>query len=325
MKPVIETTHLTKQFKVKKKSGQLLKDLFRPEYQDVIAVDDISFSLEEGESVAFVGPNGAGKTTTTKMLCGLVYPTRGDISVLGYFPFDRNKNFLEQIGLVMGSKAGLNWDLTPNQSFDLLRQIYQIPDNDFKQRVGILTELLSAEKFLGTQVRKLSLGERMKMELIGSILHKPKVLFLDEPTIGLDIISRQKTRKFLRQIQKEFKTTMLLTSHDMADVETVCDRVIIINSGKIVYDNALAALMEQYRQTRYVKFIFHQIPSPEEIKVGFEAKIVQTGENYYTYEVKHTLMPQLITAISQNFKLVDIDILSIPLEEIIADIFRNTT
>src|SRR3989344_1288799 len=212
---IIEVNNLKKVFKVKKPSS-VLRDIFYPKHKTVVAVDGISFKVSEGESVAVLGPNGAGKTTTMKMLTGLIYPTSGGISVLGHFPFDRKREFLKRIGLVMGNKTALEWDLTSLQNFGLLKRIYEIEEVKYRQKVKDLTEMLSVSELLDTQVRKLSLGERMKMELIGSILHDPEVLFLDEPTIGLDIISKQKVREFLREIQNNSDITILLTSHDMA-------------------------------------------------------------------------------------------------------------
>ncbi len=323
MKKVIQVKNLKKQFK-KNIKRNFLKDLFRPQYQIVDAVKDISLEINQCESVAFLGPNGAGKTTSIKMLTGLIYPTSGEIQVLGYTPFDRKKDFLMQIGLVMGNKAGLNWDLTPKQSFDLLRQIYKINKDKYVERLGELTKLLSIEKFLDTQVRKLSLGERMKMEIVGAILHEPKVLFLDEPTIGLDIISKQKIREFLREIQKNNQVTMLLTSHDMDDIEKVCDRVVVINNGEKVYDNSIEGLTSQYKKFRYCKFYFDKTPKIEDIKKLGDFEITEKGEKYFLLKSTQQEMPRLIGEISSEFEVVDIDVLSIPLEEIIADIFNKS-
>jgi ABC-2 type transport system ATP-binding protein len=253
------------------------------------------------------------------MLSGLVYPSKGEISVLGFTPFDRKRDFLMQIGLVMGNKAGLNWDLTPSQSFNLLRQIYGIPKDVYEERINRLTTLLSTEKFLNTQVRKLSLGERMKMELIGAILHSPKVLFLDEPTIGLDIISKQKIRDFLREIQRTSKITILLTSHDMDDVEKVCDRVIVITEGQKVYDDSISKLTAEYQKFRYVTFVF--IQKPEKIQTNCE--VIEENSASITLKVKSEEMPNLVGEFTQKYQLDDINIISTPLEEIISDIFKK--
>ncbi len=319
METIIEVKSLTKTFR-RVVTKNLFKALFKPEFKFNNAVDDISFEIKKGESVAFLGPNGAGKTTTIKMLTGLVYPSTGVVRVMGYEPFQRNRDFLMRIGLVMGNKAGLNWDLTAAQSFELLRDIYRIPDDIYKERIEQLTELLDVKKFMETQVRRLSLGERMKMEIIGAILHSPEVLFLDEPTIGLDIISKQKIREFLREIQEKLNVTMLLTSHDMDDIEHVCDRVIVINKGKKVYDDQLNNLTNKYNQTRYVKFIFEKLPSEDKFS---DFEIIERGENYYSFKVQRDDMSKFVAEVTAKYNLVDIEILSVPLEEIIADIFRN--
>lgn len=319
--PVISVKNLSKTFKVIQKES-FLKDMFRPEYKDVNAVNNISFEINEGESVAFLGPNGAGKTTTTKMMTGLMYPSSGEINVLGYFPFDRKKEFLMQIGLVMGNKAGLNWDLTPNQSFDLLRQIYKIEKSTFQKRLDELLTLLDTKHVLDTQVRKLSLGERMKMELIGAILHNPKVLFLDEPTIGLDIIARKKIRKFLRKIQQDLNITIILTSHDMDDIEEVCDRVIVINKGEKVYDDSLESLSEKYQQFKYVKLSFDIKPDKNQIP-EYVNEILSEDEFSYTFKLDSEEIAKIVADLGKHNIIKDIEIISTPLEEIIQDIFEG--
>jgi len=325
MEEVIKVKSLSKTYRRMLKQG-ILKDMFAPKFEMVKAVKNISFSIKKGESVAFLGPNGAGKTTTIKMLAGLMYKSSGDVEVLGFEPFKREKEYLKQIGLVMGNKTGLNWDLTPNQSFELISKIYQIPKLDFENRLKELTELLSAKEFLNTQVRKLSLGERMKMELIGSILHNPKVLFLDEPTIGLDILSKQKIREFLREIQRKYKVTMILTSHDMNDIERVSDRVIIINKGEIVYDNSITALTEKYNNKKNVKIIFkgkNGISFEDKI---VDAKITESSEHFVIFEVTKVALPKFVSYITEKYynNIMDIDILSVSLEEIVKDIFVST-
>jgi len=317
---IIDIKNLTKKYKVKLKSG-FPKDIFYPSFTEVTAVDNISFSIEKGESVALLGPNGAGKTTTMKVLTGLIYPTEGDIKVLGYFPFDRNKDFLRKIGLVMGNKTSLEWDLTPMQSFQLGKHIYKIPEKDFIKRLTELAEILSVGKLIDIQVRKLSLGERMKMELINSILHNPQVLFLDEPTIGLDIIAKQKIRMFLRDIQKNTGVTMLLTSHDMDDVEKVADRVIVINEGLLIYDDSMDKLLYRYRNKKYLTLIFSEKIKVKDVKRF--GKIVEKKPSAYTIEIEAGKQSEIINAIMQNLPIEDIDITRVPLEEIIADMFNS--
>lgn len=322
MEPIIQVQNLTKQFKIRTNKS-LIKGLFNPEYKYKDAVKNISFDVNRGEAVAFLGPNGAGKTTTTKMLTGLIYPTSGEMSVLGFKPFERKKEFLMRIGLVMGNKSGLNWDLTANQSFKLLRKIYKIDDKTFEERIKMLTELLEVKNLLDTQVRKLSLGERMKMELIGAIIHNPEVLFLDEPTIGLDIIAKKNIRKFLKDIQQNSNITLILTSHDMDDIEQVCERVIVINKGTKVYDDSLKTLTNQYKQNRFVRFIFETMPKDSELPdIG---EIIEEKPDSLLYKVNHSQMTSLISIVSSKFNLLDINIESVPLEEIIEDIFRKNS
>jgi ABC-2 type transport system ATP-binding protein len=319
---IINLDNLTKAYKVKDKKGGI-RDILFPKYQDVFAVKDISFSIEKGESVALVGPNGAGKTTIMKMLSGLLFPTGGAVSVLEFNPFDKEKEFLKKIGLVMGNKSGLAWDLTPSQNFQLFRQLYRIPEEKFKKRLKDLTEMLSVDKHIDKPVRKLSLGERMKLELVASILHDPDVLFLDEPTIGLDILSKQKIRNFLREIQRESEVTIILTSHDMDDVERVTDRVIIINEGTKVFDDSMEALLGRYKSKKYLTLLFTEKVDQKEIaKYG---KIIEKKSLSYTLEIAAKDQPQTITELMQKFPVDDIDIIHVPLEEIIGDMFVNRT
>lgn len=322
MEPIIRVNNLSKEFKSRKENG-LIRGLLHPEIKRTPAVRSISFSVQKGEAVAFLGPNGAGKTTTTKMLTGLIYPSSGTISVLDYTPFERHPDFLKKIGLVMGNKTGLNWDLTAKQSFDLLRTIYAIPEGAYQHRLSELTKLLDVKNHLDTQVRRLSLGERMKMELIGAIIHEPEILFLDEPTIGLDIITKKNIRRFLRTIQRERGTTLILTSHDMDDIEHVCDRVIIINQGNKVYDDSLKSLTDNYGQQRFVRFTFQELPSASDLQEL--ATLVEASEDSYLFNVSASAMVNLIAKASAYPALVDIHIEAIPLEEIITDIFKGNS
>src|SRR4030066_1963952 len=259
MNKIVEVKNLSRQFRIRTNKN-IFTGIFDPKNQKINAVQDVSFDVSEGESLAFLGPNGAGKTTTTKMMTGLIYPTSGSATVLGYTPSDRRKDFLMQIGVVMGNKSGLSWDLTGEQSFDFIRKIYHLDEKRYKETLNNLCGLLDVKNHLNKQVRKLSLGERMKMELIGAILHQPKVLFLDEPTIGLDITSKKNIRNFLRDIQKNSNITLVLTSHDMDDVEKVCDRVVVINKGVKVYDDQLSKLVNEYNKKKFIKVYFETIP-----------------------------------------------------------------
>src|SRR3954470_23575651 len=265
--PIIEAEGLTKTYRVfQKKEGVFgaLRGLYRREYKEVRAVDRVSFAVEPGEMVAFLGPNGAGKTTTLKMLSGLVYPTSGTAQVLGYTPWDRKDAFRRQFALVMGQKNQLWWDLPAADSFQLHREIYSLPADEFSRTLGELTELLGVQKLTRQAVRELSLGERMKMELIAALLHQPRLLLLDEPTIGLDVVAQVAIQKCLKEYHARRGVTMLLTSHYMRDVEALCRRVLVITHGKLVYDGDLSGLTERFGQAKLVKLHFAEAQAPEE-------------------------------------------------------------
>src|SRR5499425_3320025 len=237
--PIIEALGLTKTYRVyQKKEGLFgaLRGLLRREYKEVRAVADVHFTIEPGEMVAFLGPNGAGKTTTLKMLSGLIYPTAGSARVLGFVPWERTDAFRRRFSLVMGQKNQLWWDLPAGDSFQLHREIYSLPRQAFERTLGQLTELFGVEKLTRQPVRELSLGERMKMELIAALLHQPKLLLLDEPTIGLDVVAQVAIQRCLREYNVTRGVTMLLTSHYMRDVEALCPRVLVIAHGKLIYD-----------------------------------------------------------------------------------------
>lgn len=320
MKNIIEIHNLTKQYR-SRTNRNLLSGLFKPGWKYKAAVKDISFEIKQGESVAFLGPNGAGKTTTTKMLTGLIRPSSGSASVLGNEPFERNYKLLKQIGLVMGNKSGLNWDLTASQSFELLQQIYEVPVKIHSRRINELTELLNVKDVLHKQVRKLSLGERMKLELIAALLHDPKVLFLDEPTIGLDIESKQNIRKFLRTVNGQGKS-ILLTSHDMDDVAEVCDRVIVINRGIIMFDGSMGLLNKQYSTEKFVKLEFEGEIPPQEIIAKYGAFISFKHSSVTIAMLKDDVMAN-ITTISKSYNVRDITIEAVPLEVIVSDLFNK--
>src|SRR5437764_92724 len=259
--PIIEATGLTKTYRVFQKKPGLrgaLRSLFRREYKEVRAVDGVNFSIEPGEMVAFLGPNGAGKTTTLKMLSGLIYPTSGAARVLGFVPWDRADAFRRRFSLIMGQKNQLWWDLPAADSFQLHREIYSLPTADFNQTVDDLTELFGVKQLTRQPVRELSLGERMKMELIAALLHRPRLLLLDEPTIGLDVIAQVAIQKCLRDYHASRGVTMLLTSHYMRDVEALCDRVLVITHGTLVYDGPLSGITDRFGRAKLVRLQFAQ-------------------------------------------------------------------
>src|SRR5437879_1623184 len=251
--PAIQVTGLTKAFRTYKKHpgfAGALKGLFRRTYEKTLAVKDVNFTIEPGELVGFLGPNGAGKTTTLKMLAGLLYPTSGSARVLGYVPWERDDGYRRQFALLLGQKNQLWWDLPARESFNLNAQIYGVSRSDLDRRVTEMSELLQVREKLDVSVRELSLGERTKLELIASLLHQPSVLFLDEPTIGLDVVSQQTVREFLREHNTKHRTTILLTSHYMTDIQELCQRVIIIDHGMIFFDGRLSEVVRRLADSK---------------------------------------------------------------------------
>ena len=245
MTEIISVKNVSKVYDILKKEPGLIgsiKTLVSRKYERKTAVDNITFSIQEGDFIGFIGPNGAGKTTTIKMLSGIIHPSSGDIKVMGFTPKKLQNAFKKQFAITMGQKNQLWWDIPASDSFHLLKEIYEIPDEDFKNILEELTKLLDVKHILNVPLRNLSLGERMKMEITGSLLHSPKVLFLDEPTIGLDVSSRRKIREFLKYINKEKIITIILTSHYLEDIEELCNRIIAINKGTIIYDGTLKAV-----------------------------------------------------------------------------------
>src|SRR5438128_2304178 len=253
--PAIEVTGLTKTFRTYKKQPGFrgaVSGLLRRKYEQTVAVKDVSFTVEPGELVGFLGPNGAGKTTTLKMLSGLLYPTSGSARVLGYVPWERDDGYRRQFALLLGQKNQLWWDLPARESLELNAKIYGISAAELDRTVTEMTELLAVRDKLNVSVRELSLGERTKMELIASLLHQPKILFLDEPTIGLDVVSQKTVREFLRAHNARHQTTMLLTSHYMTDIQELCKRVIIIDHGKIFFDGRLSDVVDRFADSKLV-------------------------------------------------------------------------
>lgn len=321
---VISVDHLTKHYKVHEKEPGLIgsfKSLFKRKYKIVKAVDDISFTIDQGELVGFIGPNGAGKTTTLKCLSGLLFPTSGEVSVLSFTPWDRKPAFQKQFSLVMGQKNQLWWDLPAQETFRLNKEIYEISDRQYKQTLDTLVELLDVKDILNVQVRKLSLGQRMKCELIAALLHNPKVLFLDEPTIGLDVVMQKTMRDFIKEYNREFHSTIILTSHYMDDVKELCKRIIIIDHGKVYYDGLLSDVIDKYARNKILTVVFNQSVTKNELKtIG---KVKELEANRAQILVPRKEAAQRSIQLFKEFKVDDINIEEPPIEAIIREVFTD--
>ncbi|OGG15111.1 ABC transporter [Candidatus Gottesmanbacteria bacterium RIFCSPHIGHO2_01_FULL_39_10] len=316
--------NLKKYYQVyQKKPGLLgsISSLISRKYKTVKAVDDISFSINEGELVGFIGPNGAGKTTTLKCLSGLLYPNHGQISVLNFYPYDRKNEFLKNIALVMGQKNQLWWDLPPIDSFHLNKEVYEIDDEQFKKTLDELTNLLSLGNLISVPVRKLSLGERMKCELIGALLHRPKILFLDEPTIGLDVVMQKTIRDFIAAYNHRFKATIILTSHYMEDVKELCKRVIIIDKGKLLFDGNLSDIVKKYAPEKLLSITFDKFVNIRDL-----ANIGDIKKYEYPHAiiaVKREDTSKIAALLLEKFSIDDLNIEEPDIEDIIRRVFSK--
>jgi ABC-2 type transport system ATP-binding protein len=322
--PIIEAHGLSKTYRVyQKKEGLLgaLRGLLRREYKEVRAVDNVSFQIEPGEIVGFLGPNGAGKTTTLKMLSGLIFPTAGSARVLGHVPWQREDAFRRRFALVMGQKNQLWWDLPAADSFQLHREIYSLPHETFTRTLGELTEMFGVGDLTRQPVRELSLGERMKMELIASLLHQPRLLLLDEPTIGLDVVAQVTIQRCLRDYNASRGVTILLTSHYMRDVEALCGRVLVITHGKMVYDGALAGITEQFGRAKLVKLQFEGNDSPADLD-RFGEVTSRLGP-VVDLKVDRARVAEVLAVILDRYTVVDMSVQDPPLDQVIARVFEE--
>ncbi|HXJ93141.1 MAG TPA: ATP-binding cassette domain-containing protein [Terriglobia bacterium] len=258
MPPIIEVRDLTKEFRTfRRREGVVgaFQNLFVREYITVHAVDHVTFSIEPGEMVGYIGANGAGKSTTIKMLTGILVPTSGLLLASGFVPYRERRRYTRHLGAVFGQRTQLWWDIAVVESFRLLKEIYEVSDEDYRRRLGVFSEILNVKEYLHTPVRKLSLGERMRCDLAASLLHNPPLLFLDEPTIGLDVVAKDRIREFLKEINRTERTTVLLTTHDLADIEELCRRIIVIDKGKVLFDGSLATMKDRLAEYNQVKFL----------------------------------------------------------------------
>ena len=299
-----------------------IRSLWNRKYRTVVAVDNVSFSVEPGEIVGFLGPNGAGKTTTLKMLSGLIYPSSGTASVLGFTPWERADSFRRQFSLVMGQKNQLWWDLPASDSFDLHREVYSLPKDRFQTVLGELIEMFEVSRLVRQPVRELSLGERMKMELIASLLHEPKVLLLDEPTIGLDVVAQQTIQRCLREYNQLKQATILLTSHYMRDVEALCKRVLVITNGKLVHDGPLATIVQRLGSIKQIRLQFAGESLPANIRLPESSRVQGTVVDL---SVSRELVSETISRILEQHPVSDITVTDPPLEDVVARYFQETS
>lgn len=319
----IETRGLTKVYRTYRKEPGLIgaiKGLGKRRYDEIRAADAVSFKIEEGEFVGFLGSNGAGKTTVLKMLSGLLNPSAGSARVLGFVPWERKDAMKRQFSLLMGQKNALWWDLPARESLELNRAIYGIDRKKFQTTVGELTELLDVKEKLNVMVRELSLGERMKMELIAALLHSPKVLFLDEPTIGLDVVSQRKVREFLRHYNAENRVVTLLTSHYMQDIEELCKRVILIDHGKIIFDGQLSTISDRFATHKILSLAFAGPVSDDFARFG---QITERTPDTVRIKVARTEVTDCCRHLLANYEVTDINVQEVPIEEMIRNLFAE--
>jgi ABC-2 type transport system ATP-binding protein len=321
----IEVNNLVKDYRLNvKKRGMLgaVRSLLIPEYKMVRAVDDISFSIEKGEMVGFIGPNGAGKSTTVKMLTGILVPTSGTIITGGLSPHRDRKRNAARIGAVFGQRTQLWWDLPAEDTFDLLRHIYKIPEKKFKKNMEIFNELLGLNEFISKPVRQLSLGQRMRADIAASLIHDPEIVFFDEPTIGLDVVAKQKVRDFVRHMNKENNITMLFTTHDMGDIEKTCDRVLIIDKGKIIYDGTTDDIREKY--AKYRTLIIDFVEKQTGIKLpGVEVYEDKGNKIQFRFNKDEVSVQELINRLTHKYAISDLTIQETEVESIIREIYEG--
>ena len=323
--PIIEVRQLAKSYRVYNKReglGDSIRGLFNRQYKEVKAVRGIDLDVEQGEFVAFLGPNGAGKTTTLKLLSGVINPTSGTATVMGFTPWQRKNAYRRRFALVMGQKNQLWWDLPAQESYRLHQQIYGVPVDEFDRTLAELTDLLDVGGLLSRPVRELSLGERMKMELIAALLHRPEVLFLDEPTIGLDVIAQHNIQQFLKYYQEKRKITILLTSHYMKDIAALCQRVVIIAGGRIEYDGSLSGVIDKFSGHKVMTLQFAEGHQPRLSHLG---DVLEETWPKVRLRVDRSDVPRVLAEVLRDNPIEDVAVEDVPLEEVIAELFRETS
>lgn len=321
----IEVKNVSKTFKIsKRRSGVpgMLANLFAPKYEKKEAVKNIGFNIEKGEMVGFIGPNGAGKSTTIKMLSGILYPDSGEINVGGYIPYKQRKSYVGRIGVVFGQKSQLQWDLPVIDSFELLKAIYSVPDDIYKKNLNRFTEMLDMSGFIDQPVRQLSLGQKMRADIVAALIHSPEIVFFDEPTIGVDVVGKETIRSFIRELNEQDNVTMIFTTHDMQDIEKTCKRLIIIDEGAKVYDGTLSGIRKKYGTSRQLDVEFG---SKEDIAPIDKVEIVELENNKkrFVFENKEVHINELMNHLLSNYNVRDINISEPEIESIIRRIYNK--
>jgi ABC-2 type transport system ATP-binding protein len=316
---MIQVKNVSKIYKSHVRQNNLFKDIFLRTFKEQEAVNNISLEIGNNELVGFIGPNGAGKTSTLKMLAGILYPSSGTLSVLGHTPFEKKAVFLKQIAFIMGQRNQLIWDLPAYDSFELQRAVYELPHEEYKKTLGNLLSILDCEPLIQKPVKTLSLGERMKMELIAGLLHRPKLVFLDEPTIGLDIFSQEAIRIFIKEYQYTYKATVILTSHYLEDVKKLAKRLIIIHKGVIMYDGSLKNIIEQYSTEKRIKVTLEEFVS--EAKIHIIGRPLSYIHPQLIFSVKRSELPEKIKQISSLLPFSDLTVEDASIEEVIKTFF----
>ena len=321
----IEVKNISKEFKVNKRSAGIpgmIANMFVPKFEIKKAVNDLSFTIEKGEMVGFIGPNGAGKSSTIKMLSGILCPDKGSITVGGFIPYKQRKSYVGNIGVVFGQKSQLQWDLPVIDSFELLRAIYRIPEEKYKRNLDRFTEMLDMKSFINQPVRQLSLGQRMRSDIVASLLHSPEIVFFDEPTIGVDIIGKETIRSFIKELNEQDKVTMIFTTHDMQDIEQTCKRIIIIDKGSLMYDGSLQEIRSKYGTSRRLIAEFNEDTAVEPIK-NVIIEDMKDRKASFTFDNNVVDVNKLMHEILGKYSVHDVTVAEPEIESIIQKMYKG--
>ena len=321
----IEVKNISKDFKVNKRSAGIpgmIANMFAPKFEIKKAVNDLSFTIEKGEMVGFIGPNGAGKSSTIKMLSGILCPDKGSITVGGFIPYKQRKSYVGNIGVVFGQKSQLQWDLPVIDSFELLRAIYRIPEEKYKRNLERFTEMLDMKSFINQPVRQLSLGQRMRSDIVASLLHSPEIVFFDEPTIGVDIIGKETIRSFIKELNEQDKVTMIFTTHDMQDIEQTCKRIIIIDKGSLMYDGSLQEIRSRYGTNRRLIAEFNEETAVAPIK-NVVIEDLKDRKVSFTFDNNVVDVNKLMHEVLEKYSVHDVTVAEPEIESIIQKMYKG--